>query len=153
MIDFFYQLLHPIQWVVAWIMVRFHDLFTAIGFNPAGGAAWSLSIVGLVVVIRILLIPLFVKQIKAMRGMQVIQPEMRKIQAKYKGKNDPASRQAMQQEMMALYRESGTNPMASCLPILLQSPIFLALFHTLNGIGQGKSIGPLNQTLVCPTSS
>jgi YidC/Oxa1 family membrane protein insertase len=148
MIDFFYQLLHPIQWVVAWIMVRFHDLFTAIGFNPAGGAAWSLSIVGLVVVIRILLIPLFVKQIKAMRGMQVIQPEMRKIQAKYKGKNDPASRQAMQQEMMALYRESGTNPMASCLPILLQSPIFLALFHTLNGIGQGKSIGPLNQTLV-----
>ena len=45
MIDFFYQLLHPIQWVVAWIMVRFHDLFTAIGFNPAGGAAWSLSIV------------------------------------------------------------------------------------------------------------
>ncbi|WP_380159848.1 membrane protein insertase YidC [Kineococcus sp. R86509] len=148
MIDFFYQLLHPIQWVVAWIMVRFHDLFTAIGFNPAGGAAWSLSIVGLVVVIRILLIPLFVKQIKAMRGMQVIQPEMRKIQAKYKGKNDPASRQAMQQEMMALYRESGTNPMASCLPILLQSPIFLALFHTLNGIGQGKSIGPLNATLV-----
>ncbi|WP_432561958.1 membrane protein insertase YidC [Kineococcus sp. SYSU DK003] len=148
MIEFFYDLIYPIQWVVAWIMVRFHDLFTAVGFDPAGGAAWSLSIVGLVVVIRILLIPLFVKQIKAMRGMQVIQPEMRKIQQKYKGKNDPASRQAMQQEMMALYRESGTNPMASCLPILLQSPIFLALFHTLNGIGQGKSVGPLNAELV-----
>ena len=148
MIDFFYQLIHPIQWVVAWIMVRFHDLLTAIGLDPAGGAAWSLSIVGLVVVIRIILIPLFVKQIKAMRGMQVIQPEMRKIQAKYKGKNDPASRQAMQQEMMALYRSSGTNPMASCLPILLQSPIFFALFHTLNGIGQGKTVGAMDATLV-----
>jgi len=148
MIDFFYQLLYPIQWVVAWIMVRFHDLFTWIGFDPAGGAAWSLSIVGLVLVIRTLLIPLFVKQIKAMRGMQVIQPEMRKIQAKYKGKSDPASRQAMQQEMMGLYRSSGTNPMASCLPILLQSPIFLALFHTLNGIAQNKPVGALNSELV-----
>ncbi|WP_432523440.1 membrane protein insertase YidC [Kineococcus sp. SYSU DK006] len=148
MIEFFYDLLHPIQWVVAWIMVRFHDLFTLIGLDPAGGAAWSLSIVGLVVVIRILLIPLFVKQIKAMRGMQVIQPEMRKIQQKYKGKNDPASRQAMQQEMMALYRTSGTNPMASCLPILLQSPIFFALFHTLNGIGKGESVGALTPDLV-----
>ncbi|NAZ81832.1 membrane protein insertase YidC [Kineococcus sp. R8] len=148
MIEFFYQLLYPIQWVVAWIMVRFHDLWTAVGFDAAGGAAWSLSIIGLVVVVRIILIPLFVKQIKAMRGMQVIQPEMRKIQQKYKGKTDPASRQAQQQEMMALYRSSGTNPMASCLPILLQSPIFLALFHTLNGIGQGKTVGALDQTLV-----
>ena len=148
MIDFFYDLLRPIQYVVAWIMVRFHDLFTALGLDPAGGAAWALSIVGLVIVIRILLIPLFVKQIKAMRGMQLIQPEMRKIQQKYKGKTDVASRQAMQQEMMALYRESGTNPMASCLPILLQSPIFFALFHTLNGIGQGKSVGALDPTLV-----
>ncbi|WP_369054176.1 membrane protein insertase YidC [Kineococcus terrestris] len=148
MIDFFFDLLYPIQWVVAWIMVRFHDLFTFIGLDAEGGAAWSLSIVGLVVVIRTLLIPLFVKQIKAMRGMQVIQPEMRKIQQKYKGKSDPASRQAMQQEMMSLYRTSGTNPMASCLPILLQSPIFFALFHTLNGIGQGRSIGALTPDLV-----
>ncbi len=108
MIEFFYDLLHPIQWVVAWIMVRFHDLFTAIGFDTAGGAAWSLSIVGLVVVIRILLIPLFVKQIKAMRGMQVIQPEMRKIQQKYKGKNDPAPARPCSRKMMALYRSSGT---------------------------------------------
>ncbi|WP_432493773.1 membrane protein insertase YidC [Kineococcus gypseus] len=148
MIDFFFDLLYPIQWVVAWIMVRFHDLLTALGLDPAGGAAWSLSIVGLVVVIRILLIPLFVKQIKAMRGMQVIQPEIRKIQAKYKGKTDPASRQAMQQEMMTLWRTSGTNPMASCLPILLQSPIFFALFHTLNGIGQREPVGPLTLDLV-----
>ncbi|PPK93848.1 YidC/Oxa1 family membrane protein insertase [Kineococcus xinjiangensis] len=147
MIDFFFSLIRPIQSVVAWIMVRFHDLFTALGMDPAGGPAWALSIVGLVIVVRIVLIPLFVKQIKAMRGMQLIQPEMRKIQQKYKGKTDTASRQAMQQEMMALYRESGTNPMASCLPILLQMPIFLALFWTLNGIKNGEGIGALTDTL------
>ena len=64
---------------------------------------------------------------------------MKKIQEKYKGKTDTASRQAMQQETMALYKESGTNPFASCLPILLQSPIFFALFRVLNGIPQGKT--------------
>ena len=123
-------------------MMAFHTLFKNIGFDPAGGLAWGLSIVGLVVVIRILLIPLFVKQIKAQRGLQILQPEIKKIQAKYKGKTDPESRQKQQQEMMKLYKDNGTNPLASCLPILLQAPIFFALFHVLNGIGkeppQGK---------------
>ena len=85
------------------------------------------------IVIRILLIPLFVKQIKASRGMQLIQPEMKKIQEKYKGKHDTeVSRQAMTQETMELYKRTGTNPFSSCLPILLQSPIFFALFRVLN---------------------
>src|ERR687885_250051 len=91
---------------------------------------------------------LFVKQIRASRAMQLIQPQMKKIQEKYKGKSDTASRQAMQQETMALYRESGTNPFSSCLPILLQSPVFFALFRVLNGIPQHKTIGPLNAELV-----
>src|SRR5919199_591592 len=91
---------------------------------------------------------LFVKQIRASRQMQLIQPQMKKIQEKYKGKTDTASRQAMQQETMALYRESGTNPFASCLPILLQSPVFFALFRVLNGIPQHKSIAPLSPALV-----
>ena len=86
---------------------------------------------GLVIVIRILLIPLFFRQIKASRGMQLLAPEMQAIQKKYKGKTDPASREAMSRETMALYREHGTNPFASCLPILLQSPIFFALFRVL----------------------
>jgi YidC/Oxa1 family membrane protein insertase len=91
--------------------------------------------VGLVVVIRILLIPLFVKQINAQRGLQMLQPEMKKLQAKYKGKSDPESKKKQQEEMMKLYRDNGTNPLASCLPILLQAPIFFALFRVLNGIG------------------
>src|SRR5689334_16970510 len=96
-------LLQPIMVAVAWIMVQFHSLLTSIGLEADGGLAWTLSIVGLVIVIRILLIPLFVKQIKASRGMQLLQPEMQAIQKKYKGKSDPASREAMSRETMELY--------------------------------------------------
>jgi YidC/Oxa1 family membrane protein insertase len=130
------QLLEPLYDAVTFIMRAFHTLFKTIGLDPAGGAAWSLSIVGLVVVIRIILIPLFVKQINAQRGLQMLQPEIKKIQAKYKGKTDPDTRQKQQQEMMKLYKDNGTNPLASCLPIILQAPIFFALFRVLNGIGK-----------------
>ena len=148
MFDWFWTLLYPLEYSVAFLMVAFHSALTAVGLPEASGWTWALSIVGLVIVIRILLIPLFVKQIRASRAMQLIQPQMKKIQEKYKGKTDPASRQAMQQETMALYRESGTNPFASCLPILLQSPVFFALFQVLNGISQKRAIGPLNLELV-----
>ncbi|SDQ23228.1 membrane protein insertase YidC [Quadrisphaera sp. DSM 44207] len=146
--DFFLALFYPIELAVAWIMVRFHDLLTAMGMAPESGWTWALSIVGLVVVIRILLIPLFVKQIKASRGMALVQPEMRKLQQKYKGKTDPASREAMSREMMELYRHHGTNPFASCLPILLQAPIFFALFRVLNThIRDADGIGALTGEL------
>ncbi|MGZ4603506.1 MAG: membrane protein insertase YidC [Kineosporiaceae bacterium] len=148
MFDWFFTALQPLEYVVASIMVAWHTVLTKIGMPASSGWTWALSIVGLVIVIRILLIPLFVRQIHASRKMQLIQPQMKKIQEKYKGKSDPASRQAMQQETMALYRESGTNPFSSCLPILLQSPVFFALFRVLNGIPQGKTIGPLNAELV-----
>jgi YidC/Oxa1 family membrane protein insertase len=146
------SILHPLEVVVAWIMVAFYKAFSAIGLPESSGWTWALSIVGLVIVIRILLIPLFVKQIKASRGLQLIQPEIKKIQEKYKGKTDPASRQAMTQETMALYKEKGTNPFSSCLPILLQSPVFFALFRVLNGIGDIASrkkaaIGPFDWEL------
>jgi YidC/Oxa1 family membrane protein insertase len=130
------QLLEPLYAVVTAIMVAFHTFFKTLGVDPGSGLAWGGAIVGLVVVIRILLIPLFVKQINAQRGLQILQPEVKKIQTKYKGKTDPESRQKQQQEMMKLYRDNGTNPLASCLPILLQAPIFFALFSVLNGIGK-----------------
>ncbi len=148
MFDWFFTLLTPLEYVVAAIMVAWHSALSAIGMPADSGWTWAFSIVGLVIVIRILLIPLFVKQIRASRAMQLIQPDIKKIQEKYKGKSDPASRQAMTQETMALYKERGTNPFSSCLPILLQSPIFFALFRVLNGISQQKTIGPLNRELV-----
>jgi YidC/Oxa1 family membrane protein insertase len=141
-------ILHPLELGVAWIMVAFHAVLTRLGLPETSGWTWSLSIVGLVVVIRILLIPLFVKQIKASRGLQMIQPEMKKIQDKYKGRNDQVSREAMMRETTELYRRTGTNPLASCLPLLLQSPIFFALFRVLNGIPKHNTIGPLDEGLV-----
>jgi len=159
--DWFDGILYPLMVAVAWIMVRAHDVLTFLGMDPAGGLTWALSIVALVVVIRILLIPLFVRQIKASRGMQLVQPEIQKLQKKYKGKTDPASRQAMQQEMMAIYKDAGTSPFASCLPILAQMPIFFALFRVLisleplaNGTyPRGDSIGPLTQELAAQAES
>jgi YidC/Oxa1 family membrane protein insertase len=135
------QLLEPLYSVVTAIMVAFHSFFEWLGVDPASGLAWGGAIVGLVIVIRIALIPLFVKQINAQRGLQILSPEIKKVQAKYKGKTDPESRQKQQQEMMKLYRDNGTNPLASCLPILLQAPIFFALFHVLNGIGKNPPQG------------
>lgn len=114
---------------VSWILVQFHSLLSAIGMNPDSGWTWAFSIVGLVIVIRIVLIPLFVKQIKSQRNLQLIQPQMKAIQKKYAG-----DREKQSQEMMKLYKETGTNPLASCLPIILQAPIFFALFSVLQGI-------------------
>ena len=89
---------------VSWILVQFHSLFSIV-LDPASGWTWVMSIVGLVVVIRILLIPLFVKQIKAMRNMQLIHPQIKEIQKKYAG-----DRERQSKETMKLYRETGTNP-------------------------------------------
>ncbi|MFK4691005.1 membrane protein insertase YidC [Streptomyces pristinaespiralis] len=127
---------------VSWIIVQFHKLYGAI-FGPDTGWAWGLSIVSLVILIRICLIPLFVKQIKSTRNMQALQPKMKAIQERYK--ND---RQRQSEEMMKLYKETGTNPLSSCLPILAQSPFFFALYHVLSKIASGNEIGVLNQSLV-----
>ncbi|WP_225076445.1 membrane protein insertase YidC [Streptomyces sp. CoT10] len=131
-----------ITWPVSWVIVQFHTVYGAI-FGPDTGWAWGLSIVSLVILIRICLIPLFVKQIKATRAMQTLQPEMKKIQERYK--ND---KQRQSEEMMKLYKESGTNPLSSCLPILAQSPFFFALYHVLNGIATGKTIGVIDDQLL-----
>ena len=127
-----FSILYPLEWVVANVMVGWHWLLTTLGLESAGGLTWALAIVGLVVTIRVLLIPLFVKQIKASRAMQMIAPELKAVQAKYKGKKDQASREAMSRETMALYSKHKTNPFASCLPMLVQAPIFFALFRVLN---------------------
>ena len=142
------DILLPLEWGVAWIMVGWHTILTSLGLPAGNGWTWVLSIVGLVLVIRTLLIPLFVRQIRSSRKLQLVQPEIKKIQDKYKGRTDPDSRQAMTRETMDLYKTSGTNPFASCLPILLQMPIFFALFRVLNGIPQeGYSRGPFTDEL------
>jgi YidC/Oxa1 family membrane protein insertase len=135
-------LLDPLYWAVSWVLVTWHS-FWSLFFPDDSGAAWALSIVGLVVVIRILLIPLFVKQIKAQRALQILQPEIKAIQKRYKD-----DRQKQSEEMMKLYRENGTNPFSSCLPIVLQMPIFFALFHVLQYVvAQDNPFGPMTPEL------
>ncbi|MGW4722787.1 membrane protein insertase YidC [Streptomyces sp. S1] len=131
-----------ITWPVSWVIVQFHKVYGAI-FGPDTGWAWGLSIVSLVVLIRICLIPLFVKQIKSTRNMQALQPKMKAIQERYK-----SDKQRQSEEMMKLYKETGTNPLSSCLPILAQSPFFFALYHVLSSIASGKEIGVIDGPLL-----
>ena len=106
----------------------------AIGMPPADGWTWTMSIIGLVLVIRAAMIPVFLKQLDAQRRMRLLQPDLKELQEKYNGKTDALSRQAMAEEQMALYGKHGTNPFSACLPVLIQVPFFLALFQVLSGI-------------------
>jgi YidC/Oxa1 family membrane protein insertase len=119
-------ILVPLYYAISAVLLGWHWLFSLV-LPKDGGMSWVLSIVGLTVVIRACLIPLFVKQINASRNMQLIQPKVKELQKKY-----GHDREKLAQETMALYRESGTNPFASCLPLLVQSPIFIALFRLLD---------------------
>lgn len=149
-------LLMPLKVAEAWVMVTIHKLLVAIGMSDGPGPAWVLSIVGLTVVARVLIMPLFVKQIRSSRGAQAMQPELTALRDKYKGKRDPASQERMREELTALYRKHGTNPLSSCLPLLIQMPIFFALFRVLarlqevaNSAGSAHpvKIGPLTPAL------
>ena len=143
--DIIGAILWPIKWAIELILVFWHWLFTAMGMDADAGATWVLAIVGLVVVVRAALIPVFVRQIKSQRKMLEIAPELKKIQDKYKGKRDQFSREAMSRETMELYRRTGSNPLSSCLPLLLQMPIFFGLFSVLNEAQNGHpGVGALN---------
>ena len=111
---------------VSWVLLRWHSLFNLIGLDPAGGLNWTLSIIFLVVTARLLLFRLFIKQVHYQRHMQEMQPQLQKVREKYK--NDRAE---MQRQMMALQQEQGFNPLAGCLPMFLQIPVFISLFHVL----------------------
>ncbi|GAB3127666.1 membrane protein insertase YidC [Glaciibacter psychrotolerans] len=146
--DLIGTILWPLKWAVELLLVAFHWLFSTLGMDFNGGLTWVLSIVGLVIVVRAALIPIFVKQIKSQRKMLEVAPQLKKIQDKYKGKKDQFSREAMSRETMELYKRTGTNPLSSCLPLLLQMPIFFALFSVLNDAQHGKAgVGPLSESL------
>jgi len=142
------DLLWPIKWVIELILVAFHTLWTSIGFNADAGLTWVLTVVGLVLVVRAALIPVFVRQIKSQRNMMLVQPELKKLQNKYKGKSDRDSREKFAREQMDLYKRTGSNPLSSCLPLLLQMPIFMGLFFVINDAQNNRSgVGLLNTEL------
>ena len=100
------SILNPLYTAVSWVIITIHELLAPI-FGSASGVTWSLSIIGLVIIIRIILIPLFVKQIKSQRALTALQPQMKAIQNKYKD-----DRQKQSEEMMKLYKEHKTNPVS-----------------------------------------
>ncbi len=139
MFDFLYT-------AVSWVLLRWHQLFTAIGLDKDGGLNWSLSIVFLVITARLLLFRFFVKQVHYQRHMQLMQPKIQQLREKYK--NDRAT---MQREMMKLQQEEGFNPVAGCLPMLLQIPIFISLFHVLRHLSNSVSLHSGNSKLTLYT--
>ena len=124
-------IMQPLYWVVSGILVLAHSIFSPV-FGTDNGWTWVLSIMFLTVVIRVALSPLFVKQIKSSRHMQLRQPKVSELQKKH-----GHDREKLGQETMKLYRENNANPLSSCLPLLLQIPIFLALFRVLDGAARG----------------
>ncbi|MFK3982584.1 membrane protein insertase YidC [Micromonospora sp. NPDC050397] len=119
-----------IYWAISWILLIWHSAWDAIGV-PATAAlgtnwAWILSIIFLVITVRVILFPVFVKQIKSQRAMQALAPQIKALQEKHKG-----DRETLQKETMELYRKEKANPLMGCLPMFLQIPVFLGLFHVL----------------------
>ena len=110
-------ILTPLENLLTWVLTHLHDTV---------GLTWAWSIVGLVVIVRMLLVPLTVRQIHSMQNLQAHAPEMKAIQQKYKH-----DKQKMNAEMMAFYKENQINPAASCLPMLAQFPVFIGLFFVL----------------------
>ncbi|HUY44844.1 MAG TPA: membrane protein insertase YidC [Streptosporangiaceae bacterium] len=120
--------LTPLYDAVAWVIMRLHAGLGAI-FGPSSGWAWALTIVFLVILMRLLLLPLFIKQMNATRKMTALAPQVAELKKKYK--ND---RQKLNEETMKLYKENGANPLAGCLPVAAQLPVFFALFGVLRAI-------------------
>jgi YidC/Oxa1 family membrane protein insertase len=132
------EFFQPVLDVFSSILLFIHDLAVPL----FGVHSWGWAIIGLTLIVRILLLPLAIKQTRSMKAIQQLQPEMKAIQEKYKTdremmRKDPekyrARKAKQQQELMALYQREGANPAASCLPLLAQAPVFVALFWTLVG--------------------
>jgi len=145
MIEFFKSLgsfiMKPLYFLISAVLLFWHQVFGDI-FGPASGAAWALSIIGLTLVIRAALIPLFVKQIKSQRNLQLLQPKVKELQKKY-----GHDRELLGKETMKLYKDTGTNPFSSCLPLIVQMPIFIGLFRLLDQAAkQGSGRGLLTDT-------
>src|SRR5213596_2229832 len=126
--------------IVAGILTPLEDLLRNIlNALHSVGLPWAWSIVGLTIIVRMLLVPLTVKQIHSMQNMQAHAPQMKEIQRKYKG-----DRTKLNEELMKFYRENNINPASSCLPLVAQIPIFIGLFYTLRAFAKNPPAGDLS---------
>src|ERR1700744_3251233 len=119
--------------IVSWVLLRWHQFFSLF-LNKDSGLNWALSVVMLVVTARLLLFRMFIKQVHFQRGMQEMAPRLNEIKKKYKD-----DRAAQQRETMNLQREEGFNPLAGCLPMFVQIPVFLGLYHVLRHLSDSAN--------------
>jgi YidC/Oxa1 family membrane protein insertase len=122
------SILNPLFDAVAWVMMQIHAGLSHL-FGPSSGVTWALSIILLVVLMRLIMVPLFIKQRNSMQKMQSHMPQLAEIRKKYK--ND---KQRLNEETMKFYKENGINPLGGCLPLLAQLPVFWSLFNVLKAI-------------------
>ncbi len=134
------SILNPINDLVAWVIMHIYGLLTP-AFGATSGVTWLLTIVILVVLMRMLLLPLFIKQMHTQRAMTALTPKLTEIRKKYKG-----DRERLNQETMKVYQEAGVNPLMGCLPVLLQMPLFFALFSVLRAIATPRPPLPYHLT-------
>jgi YidC/Oxa1 family membrane protein insertase len=127
---------------VGWVFTHIYDVLKP-AFGPTSGWTWFFSIVILVVLMRLVMVPLFIKQMHTTRAMSALQPQMAALRKKYK--ND---KQTLNQETMKLYQEAGVNPLMGCLPFVLQLPLFFGLFSVLRAIADGKTLYGLPASMV-----
>jgi len=137
-------LLNPLNIVVAWVIMRIHAGLGAL-FGASSGLAWGLSIAILVIIIRLCLVPLFVKQVRAQRKMAQHAPHLQELRKKYKG-----DKQRLNEETMKFYKENGVNPLAGCLPMIPQMIVFFSLFSVLRFIADWKQGSPLKYGFTQP---
>src|SRR3954454_4692998 len=130
-----FSILSPIENAVRWLLDEFHTF----------GLPWAWAIVATTIAVRIVLVPLTVRQIHSMQSLQKHAPEMKEIQRKYKG-----DRQKLNEELMKFYRENQINPAASCLPLVAQLPVFFALYFVLRGFSKHPPSGSLSWLYIVP---
>jgi YidC/Oxa1 family membrane protein insertase len=128
---------------VSWVLLRWHQLFSAIGLPPGD---WALSIVLLVITVRLLLFPLFIRQVHYQRRVQQLQPKIATLRERHRD-----DRAAEQRELLKLQQEEGFNPLAGCLPLLVQIPIFISLYHVLRHLANSAHLLPPSPRLTLYT--
>ena len=126
------SILNPLFDAVAWVMMRIHAVL-AVPFGASSGVTWALSIIILVVLMRLVMVPLFIKQRNSMLKMQSHMPKLQELRKKYK--NDKTR---LNEETMKFYKENGINPLGGCLPLVAQLPVFWSLFNVLKAIANWK---------------
>ncbi len=124
--------LNALYEAVGWVLTHIYDVLKP-AFGATSGWTWALTIVILVCLMRLVMVPLFIKQMHTTRAMSALQPQMAALRKKYK--ND---KQTLNQETMKLYQEAGVNPLMGCLPFALQLPLFFSLFSVLRAIAEWK---------------